>query len=72
MAEIMMTSSEKATGGDILKILGCVWNNDLMTIVEGANKNADVLINVLHRVEELEYRVAELEKRFGSEAESED
>lgn len=71
MTEIV-TSSERATSRDVLKTLGSVWNNDLMTIVEAQNNNADVLINVLHRVEELENKVVELEKKFNLQTESEE
>ena len=53
------------TAKDVVTISGCIWNDNIRTVANAVNYNAQILKDALNRI-------AELEKAIKSMAESEE
>lgn len=57
--------SKKKTAKDVVTISGSIWNDNTRTVANAVNYNAQILKDALNRI-------AELEKHFNPQAESEE
>ena len=48
---------KKYSKDDVVTISGTIWNDNTRTVANAVNINADILKNVLSRLEELEQKV---------------
>lgn len=46
--------SEKKTSNDVVTICGSIWNDNIRTVANAVNYNAQILKNALDRIAELE------------------
>lgn len=50
------------TAKDVVTISGSIWNDNVRTIAEAVNYNAQILKDALNRIEELEKQVEQYKK----------
>ena len=58
----MSNKWKNSTAKDVVTISGSIWNDNVRTVAEAVNYNAQILKDALNRIAELEKQIDEYQK----------